>query len=247
MEKKLTAARAGKLKADLLAQMRARHRKELEARPAGAPGLQPPHPTSKQKRQAKTLAGLRVQAERRLGSSPIRQLQWLLRLSQLSEKDLVRELSDSKSSLPLELALFTVHDPALFAHRGDRDAARAGLLKALAKIKHGLDSLADASGWILSYPSGITSELGKTDQQRMIGTFGRPLDETYRSKDGPTAFLLRAKDLVKLEGSRLARCDAKECRRLFVRRKRGLFCGKKCGLRERVRAYRERHAQNRPI
>jgi hypothetical protein len=245
MEKNLTEKKTRALAADLLAKMRARHRKELEARPGGAPGLQPPRPTSEQKRQAETLAGLRVQAKRRLGSSPIRQFQWLVRLSQLSEKDLVRELSGSKSSLPLELALFTAYDPALFAHRGDRDAARAGLLKSLAEIKRGLDSLADGGGWILSYPSGITSELGKTDQQRTIGTFG-PLDETYQSKDGPTAFLLRAKDLVKLEGARLARCDAKECRRLFIRRKRGIFCGKKCGLRERVRAYRERHAQSRP-
>jgi hypothetical protein len=73
---------------------------------------------------------------------------------------------------------------------------------------------------------------------------GAGMVELHRSNDGPTEFLMRARELVKLEGSRLARCDAAECRRLFVRRKRGLFCDKKCAQRERVRLWRERQ---RPV
>jgi hypothetical protein len=48
-------------------------------------------------------------------------------------------------------------------------------------------------------------------------------------------------ELVKAHGHRITRCDAEECRKLFVKRKRGLFCEAKCSLRERQRTFRERH------
>jgi len=243
MKKKPTKRESKKRIDEYVARQRQRHTDELSARPQGAgtaPSPTPP-PTPEEEHQF-ALDRVRTRAaQRRLGNSPLEQLQWLVRLSQLADQDLVQQLSNPDSSLSMQIALFVKYAPAVVADLNKGDPDRSGFVKeAMPELRDGLDSLADSDGWSLTYRA--TSELGRTTEQRIRGAFG-PLEESYRCDDGPTAFLLAAKELVKLEGARLARCDARECRRLFVRRKRGLFCDKKCAQRERVRLWRTRHAQ----
>jgi hypothetical protein len=142
--------------------------------------------------------------------------------------------------------LFTEFDPALLKCLNSRDPGLSGFIEALAKLKHGIDSLVDAGGWILELPGKVVLELGKTTEQRRNRSLGNPtlgpLEEAYCGDDGLTAFLIRGKEIVRLEGARLTHCDAAECPHLFVRRKRQLFCDKKCSQRERTRLWRIRHA-----
>jgi hypothetical protein len=242
MKRKLTKQRIKELGEVLQARARLRRTNELAARRGAEMGVSLRSKlTPETKLLPKELNRLHAQAEKRLGVSAIGRLQWLVHLSQKSEETVIHELSNRKSSLPLEVAIFARYSPAVVAHFDGQNPGLSSFTNVLAQVKRGLDSLVDTGGWILDYPGKLTSQLGKTIEQRTNSTFG-PLEELYQSNDGPTEFLMRAKELVRLEGARLARCDAAECRRLFVRRKRGLFCDKKCAQRERVRLWRERHA-----
>lgn len=51
-----------------------------------------------------------------------------------------------------------------------------------------------------------------------------------------------AADLVAAEGARIAHCERPGCNKLFVRRKRGAYCSRRCSQYVRTKRYRESHA-----
>ncbi len=54
-------------------------------------------------------------------------------------------------------------------------------------------------------------------------------------------FVGRAAELVLAEGARLAECARPDCGTLFIRRKRGVYCSKRCASYTKTMNYRRRH------
>jgi hypothetical protein len=57
--------------------------------------------------------------------------------------------------------------------------------------------------------------------------------------DLPAHFVMEIAEVIEREGNRIAKCISESCGRLFVRRKRGLYCSLRCSRRERQRQYRK--------
>jgi hypothetical protein len=59
-----------------------------------------------------------------------------------------------------------------------------------------------------------------------------------------TVFVHFAAELITAEGMRIERCARPRCNRLFVRRKRGRYCSKRCSQYARTKRYREKRAKS---
>jgi hypothetical protein len=192
-----------------------------------------------------------VHARQRIGETAISQLGWLTWLANQSDDDLRAYLSGVPMySLFPEIVCFTSgtggdwHPAAAASFRAPTTSTES-LIEAFRLVRHGLEQLADhgrtdwpdlapRTRYFEKRPEGVTAG-GAAIQGR--------LTVQYEDDDIAAAFASRAADVVAAEGGRLARCDALECRRLLVRRKRGLFCNNRCALKERQRVWRQRHSK----
>jgi hypothetical protein len=184
-------------------------------------------------------------AQRHVGDTPIKQLAWLVGLVNTPEERLRAELQIDLSTLFYEIIRFSDGPHGSWdLHTDPEDSfdPPEALLRCIAAIKKGLESIADIGkgGWKIPGPRKIQFDKPRNTPARGAAIPGR-LDTFYEA-ELPEALLSRAAEVVAAEGGRLARCDAVECRRLFLRRKRGLFCNNRCALKERQRLWRERHA-----
>jgi hypothetical protein len=79
----------------------------------------------------------------------------------------------------------------------------------------------------------------------MIGNgIYRALNENFAPSwggDRREVFRMAALDLLIAEGQRVAQCSYRPCPNLFVRRKRGAYCSKRCSQRARTLRYYEKH------
>jgi hypothetical protein len=189
-------------------------------------------PSESQRQAAELLSAGLDQADQRIGRTWIQQLQWLLEFVQRERIEVVRELSQDNPALLWEAIWFS------------QDANLTGLADP-SWILAAFDSLKSATASFIERGSA-TLEVEKVTfvlfNRRTAGRKGgREVEVFHRSTDPATRFILAAYRLLELEGKRVARCDAPQCGRLYIRQKRAIFCSKRCSQREQARRWRDRH------
>jgi hypothetical protein len=158
----------------------------------------------------------------------------LLTLTQIPSEENLRAKLSEDAFFRRDILTFSEHDPALVKNF-DHDR----IVDAWEQLKHGFQQLADVGAWIPG-PLLATFTLSKSNKSRLFGKAER-LDVALEGENPAAAILIRAIRVVEDEGARLARCDAAECQKIFIKRKRGMFCSTKCMEREKKRVWRERH------
>jgi hypothetical protein len=105
----------------------------------------------------------------------------------------------------------------------------ASQLSALAReVETTIRRLLSGAGAVLAIGGGIWRSI----DENFVPTWGGDSREVFR---------MVALDLIAAEGRRVARCSWKPCGTLFVRRKRGEYCSKRCSQRARTRRYYDTH------
>jgi hypothetical protein len=117
------------------------------------------------------------------------------------------------------------------------------VLEAIARVREVLHNLRPNWHSQITFPTNgaITRNFVVVPKQRRARWSGA-IESHYSSDHFPTAFLLAAADVIQEEGLRVRECARPECRRLFVKRKRGIFCSTSCSQKVRDQRFRERHS-----
>jgi hypothetical protein len=180
-------------------------------------------------------------AQRHVGGDNLKQLSWLVDLVNAPPDQLRENLLDSCSVRFYEIFLFSNGPRGGWDIEARLEPEPKKLVGALAAIRAFLESIVDTGAGRLQ--TGPRNNFACTPfdapTRNSVVIPGR-LDYTYETEELHEALLARAFDVVVAEGNRLARCDAVKCGRLFLRRKRAIFCSGRCALKERQRSWRER-------
>jgi CGNR zinc finger len=183
-----------------------------------------------------------VKAAERVGKTWIEELQWLADFAQKTPDQLTHELSDPESLLVYEVGWFSRMVSIAFTKMD-----RAWIVDAAGSLERELRSLLER-GHAIFHATEVTFVLNRrTDESWKRSGRASKLEAFHRAENPVTRFLLSAYRLLELEGVRLRLCAVPDCRRIFVRKKRGIFCSKKCSRREQTRRYRERHPEHAKI
>src|SRR5215469_7451473 len=186
-------------------------------------------------------------ATERVGVTPLKRLQWLLKFSAATEKDF-SALSKSKlAEREWELIVFA-------------EERHQGFLIPRFSAKE-LGVLAEAFGKALSFlreagPYDVGGPGSRSDGSSALGWHFDPslfhrLDRvieartfrTHYEGDLSGVFLMAAIDLLEAEGRRITKCSWAPCGKLFIKRKRGLFCSPSCSRKGRTHRYIESHRE----
>jgi hypothetical protein len=163
-------------------------------------------------------------AAARVGRKPLQRLLWLLELIQRPRKELAAELGDAFCELAFEIAYFAgASDPRIFSP----DV----LVPALDLLEASCRTLATTptAPWTLRMPPVRDLVISRDDDAP---------EPSFDSSDPTVSLLLRADAVIGAERRRVHQCASADCRRLFVKRKRGAFCSRRCTLRESMRNWR---------
>lgn len=168
-------------------------------------------------------------ASRRIGEKPIDQFRWALARFQEPRNELRSELARGiQGSLFYELGLFVGSNPECSSA-----ASREVILATFENIIADVRQLLTGSPWRSQIASPITQVISKEYE---AGSWKAHFERSYQGDDFATALVLRVGDLLmQSELARLlAACSRKDCGRLFIKRKRGLFCCRQCVRRARL-------------
>ena len=156
----------------------------------------------------------------------LRRLGFLLGLIQIKTEEFQKHKKQERN-LSDRLAIFTQSAPEAF-----RPLHTTEIVKVISEIRAGIEALHAGKPWT------ITATLtGQIQPGRRTGVAPRP----HYAGDLAAAVLWSAYELVGAQGERIAQCQAPECRTLFVKRKRGLYCSPQCSQRVRSAHYYEKH------
>ena len=176
-------------------------------------------------------------ARERVGDHPPEQLNWLVSQVQRDPEELRKALRPEYSDFRMELAWFGhASNPW---ETGDEDE----ILEAFAELRGTFRNLRPDWQAELTFPTKgkITRNFTVMPATRRMRWAGA-IESFYSSDRFPTAFLLAAADVIQEEGLRVRECARPECRRPFVKRKRGIFCSTSCSQKVRDKRFRERHS-----
>jgi hypothetical protein len=162
---------------------------------------------------------------KRVGEKSLRRLQWLIELVQRPREQLARDLTPEFSRERFDIAYFAgARDPRAFSP--------GVVLPAIEILEASCREMTSATTavWRLKLPP-----IGDLTIYRDDGST-HPL---FDSTDPAIALLLGADETIGAERHRIRECASPDCRRLFVKRKRGVFCSRRCTQRENMRRWRE--------
>jgi hypothetical protein len=180
------------------------------------------------------------QAFYKLKKSPLSQLEWLLAFAERPSST-IETLNDVElAKLSAEVCAFTeVSDrkPRLqFTIPGSRPEISTEVSKLARYAEQAVAGVLSPSGYLFA-----PAEFGR---------LARHLQRTPRPKqpkfilardigDLSAHFVMETANIIEREGDRIEKCISESCGRLFVKRKRGLYCSPRCSRRERQRSYRK--------
>lgn len=175
-------------------------------------------------------------AKRRVGTSDLEQLRWLLEFLQSKADHQAQSSEDKQQQLKFDLAYLTGWpDPYQLPPHEE-------IVRLANEVTTNIRELIRTSRWTLRLPG--TAELTRTIRPRAVTRAeGLVLDgfaSYYGSDDFRSAFLLRVADVVEAEGTRIRTCAQNECQRLFARHGRAKYCSSRCSQRERDSRFRQR-------
>jgi hypothetical protein len=176
-------------------------------------------------------------ARERVGDHPPQQLVWLVSQLQRDPRDLNTALQEIDSDLRFELAWFG-HSPDPWTTGSAEE-----ILDALAILRETLRNLRPDWSTRIAFPTEgqITRHFDIVPKARRVRWAGT-IESYFSSDHFPTAILLAAADVIQEEGLRVRQCARPECGRLFVKRKRGIYCSNECSQRIRDERFRRSHS-----
>lgn len=184
--------------------------------------------TAKTDAVERKLASKLRRARNRVGSSPLDRLKWLLEFAEFTGAS--EENAADPENANAEIAEFT----RSFSGFPIREKAITGLRRGMyEKLQRWVKEGRLQINW---------SELG-SDFARVVVKSSRTGDTLNRYQGIQGGFLMACGDLIEREGSRIARCQGPGCDRLFVRRKRGNYCSRRCSQRMRSERFRMSHSR----
>lgn len=158
-----------------------------------------------------------------IGRTPLARLQWLLRFAVEPE-----QCVDSGGEV-FAFASFGVGEHGLaltLARHSPPMPAGETVLHLAEQVRQGLIALLDGQPWIIE----ATALKRYVRRRKHDGGF----ISGYSAEHWEPAFLMRAADLIVEHGARIQPCGRAGCGRLFVRRKGGRYCSKRCSQQERT-------------
>jgi hypothetical protein len=176
-------------------------------------------------------------ARERVGDHPPQQLNWLVSVLQRDPGDLRTALESGDSDFRLELAWF--------GHASDpwSTGPAEEILEALAQLRVTLSNFRPDWSARIAFPTEgqITRHFDIVPKARRVRWAGT-IESYFSSDHFPTALLLAAADVIQEEGLRVRQCARAECGRLFVKRKRGIYCSNECSQKVRDERFRKSHS-----
>jgi hypothetical protein len=170
-------------------------------------------------------------ARQRVGASAVARLRWLVDFAQGPQ-----EVAPNLANINAEIFEFAMR--TLRGSLGAVSPSAAGVVSLRGELAVKL------CGWVKEGELEISSqELGAFTRILVRGSDrgSRILSGYQGSTRG--ALLMACADLIAAEGGRIARCARESCGRLFVRVKRGEYCGPQCSQRVRTERYRASHSK----
>jgi hypothetical protein len=170
--------------------------------------------------------GAHARAIAKVGSDDLSRLRWLLDLLNRSPETLGSSSESEIKDLESEAAVFC--DPVGSFNSGPRSGLTASNIADLSyEIRDIVFAFLEGATHDFQIP-GVTLMVIPNSPSRYMGS--------------PDAiFRLAVAKLIETDGHRIRRCARKGCDQLFVRRKRALYCGKRCSQLEQFARYVERH------
>jgi hypothetical protein len=173
-------------------------------------------------------------AQKRFQAGPIQRLRWLLQFAELASE---RASLSRKDVARWTAELFTFAYAAGYQPqpppRKNREEATGTLnaeeiIELARQMKQAITKLVAGETWAVWLSSGLMAQL--TSPQK-----GPPRALWAGAYDA--IVILTARELLAAESHRIAKCSGPGCDRLFVRRKRGAYCSKRCSQRARTLRY----------
>lgn len=173
--------------------------------------------------------GARARALAKVGSADLTRLRWLLELLNRSPETFARSSEREIEDLESEAAVFC--EPIGSFASGLSSSLTTSMIAQLShEIQQVVFGLLEGATHDFEIP-GVTLVVIPNSPSRYMGS--------------PDAiFRLAVAKLIETDGHRIRRCARPGCDRLFVRRKRALYCGKKCSQLEQFARYVVRHASD---
>lgn len=164
---------------------------------------------------------------------PDGRLGWLLNFAQRPSLEFEHSGKKQLAKIRAEVEQFAARAPTT-GRRERTSLSPEELAEIATTVGQGIEEVRHGALWRL----GPDDLKGLT---RFVGSRGK--GENFLRYDGDlrTRFLMVAADLVEAEGDRIRRCAGPECGRLFVKRKRGAYCGTPCSQRMRTNRFLESH------
>jgi hypothetical protein len=170
--------------------------------------------------------GAEVRALAKVGSSDVARLAWLLDLLNRPSETLATWSDKEFENLESEVALFCEPLGSIAGGKSGRLTVDS-LVELSSAVLVLVEALLDDSSGELQIPT-VTLSMIPNSGCRYMGT--------------PDAlFRLTAAKLIEAEGHRIRRCARQGCGRLFVHRKRGLYCSRRCSQLVQFARYVQRH------
>lgn len=201
------------------------------------------------KAHAEALAGLAqtYAAEKRVGKSPMERLRWLLdfmerpcdALTKGERERLTAEVRMFASSLGSASGPHSVSIKNNTRYVQQRDLDAKELARLSREVGQAISNLLSGEPW--KFRPADFGELWTS----ITGSKAKPrrVHWVHYLGDAPAMFMMAARDLLGRDAWRLARCEGPGCAKVFVKQKRGAYCGKRCSQRARTLRYRQGHSR----
>ena len=195
-----------------------------KVKPRSAKTSSPPPPPLPGGSQAKALA--------RVGIEDLSRLGWLLRLLNRSPESIAQSSAAEVHMLENEAGVFCEPVGSFESSRSSKLTANqiAGLAQEIRDVVSALIGGASHDFQIHS----VTLMVIPNSKSRYVG----PPEAIFR---------LAVARLIESDGYRIKQCTRPRCGRLFVRRKRALYCSKRCSQIEQFARYALRHVKQNSV
>jgi hypothetical protein len=170
--------------------------------------------------------GSQAKALARVGIEDLSRLGWLLHLLNRSPESIAQSSAAEVHVLENESGVFC--EPV-----GSFESSRSSKLTA--------SKIADLAQEIRDVVSAVIGGASHDFQIHSVTLMVIPNSKSRYVGPPEAIFRLAVARLIESDGYRIKQCARPECGRLFVRRKRALYCGKRCSQIEQFARYVRRH------
>jgi predicted RNA-binding Zn ribbon-like protein len=187
----------------------------------------PTKTANRQKMLSPLPGGIQVRARARVGGDDLKRLAWLLELLNRPPETFAAMAEPDRAALEAEIAAFCEPVGSLAGGRPSQLSIDAAC-ELVRDLRVRIDAMLQGSTFELEMPPITLSIISGVGARYM----GKPVP----------LFQVAVARLIETEGRRIKICARPGCGRLFVRRKRALYCQKQCSQLEQFARYVARHS-----